>query len=168
MATPETRNAASGSPSRRRTAVLVILVLVACAVAWTVGRNLFPIARDGYHAGERPGNRIVDSDLDPLSYFASTRALSGAREIIPPGETYTIVLGKTKPPFSALPGPPLQLNPPTMRLAFKLWLLPRKYVPLSRAQWVLAYDVPTDDLGVKVEEAVNLGPDATLVKVEGR
>jgi hypothetical protein len=168
MAIPETRIAASGAPSRRRSAVLVILVLVACAVAWTVGRNLIPIARAGYHASDRPGNRIVDSDLDPLTYFASTRALSGAREIIPPGETYTIVLGTTKPPFSALPGPALMLSPPTMRLAFKLWLLPRRYVPLSRAQWVVAYDIPAGDLGVKVEDAVNLGPDATLVKVEGR
>ena len=144
------------------------MALVACVVAWTVGRNLFPIARDGYHGAKHPGDRIVDSDLDPLTYFASTRALSGARAIIPPSESYAIVLGRTKPAFSALPGPALKLNPATMRLAFKLWLLPRSLVPLTRAQWVIAYDVPPGDLGVKAAETVNLGPDSTLVKVAGR
>lgn len=168
MATPETTTAPSGVPSRRRTLLVVALAVVVCAVVWTVGRNLCSVARDGYRAANGPGNRVVDSDLDPLTYFASTRALSGARAIIPSGATYTIVLGKTKAPFEALPGPGLQLNPATMRLAFKLWLLPSSYVPLSRAQWVLAYDVAPGSLGVKPELTVNLGPDATLIKVAGR
>jgi hypothetical protein len=165
MATPETRTAASGARGARRVALLGIVAVVGCLVVWTFGRNLLLIARDGYRAADHPGNRIVDSDLDPLTYFASTRALSGARAIIPPGATYTIVLGTTRPPFSELPGPALHLNPATMRLAFKLWLLPRLYVPLGRAQWVLAYDVPPESLGVKVAETDNLGPDVTLVKV---
>ena len=156
------------NPSRRRTALIAAVALLVCAVAWTAGRNLFPIARDGYRAVDRPGNRIVDSDLDPLTYFASTRALSGARAAIPPGDTYTVVIGTARPPFSSLPGPALKFSAPTLRLAFKLWLLPRSYVPLSRAQWVLAYDVPPESLGVKAAETINLGPDATLVKVAGR
>jgi hypothetical protein len=168
MANPETTTAASGAPHGRRTAAIVVAALVACVVVWTVGRNLFPIARAGYRAADRPGNRIVDSDLDPLTYFASTRALSGARAIIPPGGSYAIVVGTTKPLFSALPGPALSVSPATLRLAFRLWLLPRSLVPLARAQWVLVYDAPLQDLGLKAAETVNLGPDATLVKVAGR
>jgi hypothetical protein len=168
MAIPETPIAASGAPSRRRTVALVVLVLVTCLVVWTVGGNLVPISRDGYRDANRAGNRVADSDLDPMTYFASTRALSGARAVMPPGATYNVAIGTTRPPFSALPGPNVDLGAAGALLAFKLWLLPRKYVPLSRAQWVLAYDVPTDDLGVKIEEEVDLGPDVTLVKVEGR
>ncbi len=168
MAIPETRTSASGAPSRRRIAVLVVLVLVTCLVVWTVGGNLRPITREGYRDANRAGNRVADSDLDPLTYFASTRALSGARAVMPRGARYTVVVGTTKPPFSALPGPDLHLGSTGARLAFKLWLLPRKFVPLSRAQWVIAYDVPTGDLGVEAAETFDLGPDVTLVKVAGR
>jgi hypothetical protein len=168
MANPETTTTASGAPHGRRTATFIVVALVACVVIWTVGRNLFAIARAGYRAADRPGNRIADSDLDPLTYFGSTRALSGARAIIPAGASYAIVLGTTKPLFSALPGPALKFNPATLRLAFRLWLLPRPLVPIARAQWVLVYDAPLRDLGVKAAQTVNLGPDATLVEVAGR
>ena len=115
-----------------------------------------------------PGRPLADSDLDPFTFYASTRALSGARAVIPPHATYTIVVGTTKPSLSELPGPALKVDPVTLKVAFELWLMPRQYVPLRQAQWVVAYDAPPQTLGVRAAETVTLGPDATVIEVAQR
>ena len=167
MASPEPTTTAR-TPSRGRAVAIVLAVVIGCGVAWTIGRDLLRIGTDGYHTLGRPAPRIADADLDPLAYFGSTRAFSGARAVIPPGQSYTLVTGQTKPPFASLPGPATKIDPATLRLAFALWLIPRPYVPLSKAQWVIAYDVPPGSLGVRASDTVNLGPDATVIKVWGR
>jgi hypothetical protein len=142
--------------------------LMAALVIWTVARHGATIVHAGYRSLVGPGHQITNSDLDPLTYFASTAALSGARGVIPRDATYTVVVGQTNPPFSALPGPRLGVNPTSLDYAFKLWLLPRTYVRLGRAQWVIAYDISPDSLGVKYTDMVVLGPDAFAVKVVRR
>jgi hypothetical protein len=146
----------------------LLAALVAAAVIVSLWRNVAPIGKGGYRALTGPGRSVVDADLDPFAYFASTRALSGARALIPANETYTIVLGTTTPPMSALPGPSLKIVPATLKDAFRLWLMPRAYVPLSQAQWIVAYDTPVSSLGVKVAQTIALDADATLVQVAGR
>ena len=142
--------------------------MLACLVLATLGRNFTTILRQGYDALATRGHPVADGDLDPFSFYASTRALSGARALIPASASYTVVVGKTTPPSSELPGPDLLLDPVTLKVAFELWLMPRTYVPLSRAQWVVAYDTPPAALGVKVAQSFQLGPDATVVQVAGR
>ena len=121
--------------------------------------------RSGYRSLVGPGHEVTNSDLDPLTYFASTVALAGARGLIPRDADYTVVVGTTEPPFSALPGPKLAVNPTSLRYAFRLWLLPRTYVPLRKAQWVIAYNISPDALGVKYTDLTVLGPDAFALKV---
>jgi hypothetical protein len=162
---------ASGHSIRPRLARWALFAVAALAVLLAVGaigRHLGPIVRTGYRSLTTPGRPLGDSDLDPFTFYASTRALSGARAVIPPHATYTIVVGTTKPSSAELPGPQLKVDPVTLKVAFSLWLMPRRYVPLSQAQWVVAYDAPLQTVGVQSAETVTLGPDATVIKVAGR
>jgi hypothetical protein len=142
-----------------------VAAIVGGLTIWTVARHGATVVHAGYRSLVGPGHEVTNSDLDPLTYFASTVALSGARDVIPRDASYSVVAGTIKPPFSALPGPPLNVNPTSLEYAFRLWLLPRTYVPLRQAQWVIAYDISPDSLGVKYTDMVVLGPDAFAVKV---
>ena len=142
-----------------------MVAIVGGLTIWTVARHGATVVHSGYRSLVGPGHEVTNSDLDPLTYFASTVALSGARDVIPRDASYSVVAGTIKPPFSALPGPPLNVNPTSLGYAFRLWLLPRHYVPLRQAQWVIAYDISPDSLGVKYSDMVVLGPDAFAVKV---
>jgi hypothetical protein len=174
MGSPETTTGAGTGTSAllvrswRRAVLFALAGLVACTVALSLWRNLGPISSDGYRALTGPGHSVVDGDLDPLAYFVSTRALSGARAVIPPHESYTVVVGTTTPPLSALPGPLLKIDPVNVRDAFRLWLMPRPYVPQSKADWIVAYDTSVSSLGVKAAQTITLDADATLVRVAGK
>lgn len=139
--------------------------VVTVFVVWSLAERGATIVRDGYRSLTGPERNLADSDLDPLSYFASTRALSGARAVIPPQATYALVVGTSRPSSAPLPGPALNASESSIRRAFRLWLLPRMEVPLRRAQWVIAYDISPLALGVKVGQTFELGPDATVVEV---
>jgi hypothetical protein len=154
-----------GAPVKRRRALLAVALVLAALVVWTVGRHGAPIVQSGYDLLNRPSHNLADSDLDPLAYFASTRALSGARDLIPSHATYAVVIGGAHPPSSQLPGPGLKVSRGSIVDAFRLWLLPRTEVSLRRAQWVIAYDAPPGALGVKVGQSFELGPDVTVVEV---
>ena len=158
----------SGAPAKRRRALLLVALVLAGLVAWTVGQHGATILQAGYGSLHGPSHNLADSDLDPLAYFASTRALSGARDLIPPRATYAVVVGAVQPPSAQLPGPAVKAGRGSIVDAFRLWLLPRTYVPLRHAEWVIAYDVSPAVLGVKVGQTFELGPDATVVKVAGQ
>jgi hypothetical protein len=147
---------------------LLAVAVVGGLVTWTVARHGATIVRTGYDSLVEPGHEVRDSDLDPLTYFASTAALSGARDVIPRDATYNVVVGTTRPPFAALPGPQLAVDPTSLKYAFRLWLLPRTYVPLRQARWVIAYDISPDALGVKYTQMVVLGPDAFALEIGRR
>ena len=154
-----------GAPVKRRWALLAVALVLAGLVVWTVGHHGATIVQAGYNSLNQPGHNLADSDLDPLAYFASTRALSGARDLIPARASYAVVVGGARPPSSPLPGPGLKVSKGSIIDAFRLWLLPRTEVPLRRAQWVIAYDISPGALGVKVGQSFELGPDATVVEV---
>jgi len=101
-----------------------VVAIVGGLTIWTVARHEASVVHAGYRSLVGPGHEITNSDLDPLTYFASTVALSGARAVIPRDASYSVVAGTIKPPFSALPGPPLNVNPTSLKYAFRLWLLP--------------------------------------------
>ena len=98
---------ASDDRKRRPAAwtLLVAATLAALLAFGTIGRNLAPIVRTGYRSLTMPGRPLADSDLDPFTFYASTRALSGARAVIPPNATYSgSWVGTSKPVLSDLPG----------------------------------------------------------------
>ena len=152
-------------PAGVRAVVVLVAGVLAVLVVWSVAERGATIVRAGYRALTGPQRNLADSDLDPLSYFASTRALSGARDVIPPQASYALVIGKSRPPTAPLPGPVLNASASSIRRAFHLWLLPRMEVPLRRARWVIAYDISPQALDVKVGQMFELGPDATVVEV---
>jgi hypothetical protein len=152
-------------PAGVRVVVALLAGVLAVLVVWSVVERGSTIVRAGYRSVTGPQRNLADSDLDPLSYFASTRALSGARDVIPPQATYALVVGKSRPSSVPLPGPALNASVSSIQRAFRLWLLPRMEVPLRRAQWVIAYDIPPQALGVNVAQTYELGPDATVVEV---
>ena len=169
MPTPRNTSASTGGVrGSSRAAVLLVVAIVGGLTIWTVARHGATVVHASYRSLVGPGHTVTNSDLDPLTYFASTVALSGARDVIPRDASYSVVAGTIKPPFSALPGPPLDVNPISLKYAFRLWLLPRTYVPLRKAQWVIAYDISPDSLGVKYTDMVVLGPDAFALKVVRR
>jgi hypothetical protein len=98
-----------------------------------------------------PPAPLAVRDVNQLGPYLDPRALTAAREVIPAGATYAVVVGDT-PPTTA-----------TQKLAipllFQYWLLPRRSTADPRdAQWVIAYDHPSETLGVRVAREVGLAP----------
>ena len=111
-----------------------------------------------------PGMSLDNADLDPARYFVSIGALVAARNTIPPGVTYTIVVGHD---------PPLDTDPVRaakdaleIPIIFQTWLLPLRYTPkLHDAQWVIAYHRASGTVGVKYSKVTYLSWEANLLEV---
>jgi hypothetical protein len=96
-------------------------------------------------------------ELAPATAWGvSGEALLRARQTIPPDATVAVVVGQVPPlhSYAAYAVPEMVCD----------WLLPRRCVPLERAEWVIAYHQPAETLGVRGEE-IGLGPDANAVRV---
>ena len=63
-------------PAGVRAVVVLVAGVLAVLVVWSVAERGATIVRAGYRALTGPQRNLADTDLDPLSYFASTRALS--------------------------------------------------------------------------------------------
>jgi hypothetical protein len=108
------------------------------------------------HAAEKPAVPVEAADFDPFALYAMPEALVRARSVIPPNATYAVVTGHLNP-FQRQAAP----------LAFALGLLPRVVTPdRRRAQWVIAYDTPSEGLGIRYSQEIGLGPGVNVVKVE--
>ncbi len=138
--------------SRRRALSLVAVVIVACEL-WASATRIGHLAAKGARAIDGPDHTVQASDLDPLAFYATPEALVRARSVIPRDATFSVVV----------PGG----NENGAILAFKFALLPRVYTPdRHRAQWVIAYEVPSEGLGVRYSREVGLSPDVNAVEVE--
>jgi hypothetical protein len=145
---------------RLAAAVVVVLGLLTAA-----GRAV-RIAHTGYRSIRAPGHPLRDADIDPLAYFASTEALDLARQTIPAGARYAIVVGDEPPAGGVGYGPLLVVHTLFVRMAFRYWLLPALYTDnVHRAQWVIAYHASPPIPGVKAKRVVQLGPDAEAIEV---
>lgn len=128
--------------------VTVELVLAASQVA--------PLARIGWANYEKPTRLVRDADLDPFSSFGPTAIVAAAQQKIPRNATYAIVVGKT----------PRGADPELVTDVLRFWLLPRRYTTKpADAQWVIAYNHPSETLGVAYTEELGLGLDVNVVKV---
>jgi hypothetical protein len=131
-------------------AVLAAVQLAAAAAA------IGDYARVGKRSLDRPNALVRDADLDPLAFYVPTQALVRARETIPAGATYAIVVG-SDPPVAA---------PGDVVTAFRFWLQPRRFTSrLSEAEWVIAYHHSSETLGVEFSRELGLSPDVNAVEV---
>ena len=138
----------------RAAAVLVAAVALAAACYRVPG-----LVRAAHAYVSGPTYSVDTSDLDPLHYFASVQAMQMARSLIPPGDTYTVVVGSDPP----LPVPDYAK---AIQPVFQFWLLPRRYTrDLHRAQWVITYHHTSETVGVRYSRELGLGPDANLLQV---
>ncbi len=81
-----------------------------------------------------------------------------AAAIIPRNAVYSVVVGN-EPPTSA---DFHELLP----FLFQYWLLPRRYTPdVHAAGWVISYSHPSETLGVRYSEELNISPTANVIKV---
>jgi hypothetical protein len=134
--------------------VAIVVVAVELAAAAGVIGNY---ARFGWRAAETPNPLVRDADLDPLAQFVPTAALVHAAETIPPDATYTVVVGND---------PPVEL-PGDVEAAFRFWLPPRHYTAhAADADWIVAYHVSSEQLGVPIGREIGLAPDVNAVEVK--
>jgi hypothetical protein len=114
---------------------------------------------------DAPDYSLETADLDPLKFFVSIGALDQARNTIPKGDTYTIVVGD-EPPLS---DDPVEAKDSALAVSaiFRFWLIPLRYTPkLDEAEWVIAYHQPSDGLGIRYSKEIYLSWEANLVEVE--
>src|SRR5262249_9573821 len=112
------------------------------------------IARTGYRAVTAPSYPVQEADLDPLAFYALTESLVRARSVIPPRATFAVVTG-----------PGLTQTQRLAALAFKFVLVPRIFTTdRHRAQWVIAYRISSEQLGVPYSKEIGLAPDVNVIK----
>jgi hypothetical protein len=137
-------------------AVAVVSALTALVALAAAASNVRDYARYAWGFAREPQPLVRSEDVDPLAYFVPTAALVGARATIPPGATYAIVSAK----------PPTVADPNLVRIVFRAWLLPRRYVDRpADADWVIGYRVPSETLGVPVTDETGVAPSIQVVRV---
>ena len=131
--------------------ILVVLVLA--------GIQLPTLLHTTYERLSAPGVSPAVRELAPAAtHDVSPMALTLAAQTIPPGATYTVVVGKTPPVGST--------TALAIPIIFQDRLLPRRYTPtLADAQWVVTYHQSSERLGVPYKREIGLGPDANAVEL---
>jgi len=149
---------AAGSFRRwTRIAVLAVAIAVVVAELAAAAGVIGNYARFGWRAAGEPNPLVRDADLDPLAQFVPTAALVHAAQTIPRDATYTIVVGDD---------PPVEL-PGDVEAAFRFWLPPRRYTEhAADADWIVAYHVSSEELGVPVAREIGLAPAVNAVEVK--
>lgn len=143
---------AVSSPATTRVLVgFAGVVAVVCIAASVVQAGRF--AQIAWRLHDRPEQPARVNDIDPLAYFASTAALAGARQVIPPDATYAIVVGKVP-------------DPELIRIVFRLWLVPRHFTAEPRdADWVVVYNAPSEGVGVPYSREIGVAANVNVLEV---
>jgi len=153
--------------ARQLIATHALQIAAALVAAAALGGALYRVpalVRIAHHSLNLPGSSVEDADLDPLHYYVSIGALVAARNTMPKGATYTVVVGHD---------PPLDNNPSTaagdahaIRVMFLLYMMPDRYTPdIHEARWVIAYHQRSSTLGIKYSKQSYLSYDANLLEV---
>ena len=139
-----------------RRSLIAVAAVAAAIELFAAAGNVRNVVRAGREAFAERSDRVRDADLDPLASYASTGALVLARQAIPPGATYAVVVGKAAHVE----------DPGATRAAFRFYLQPRRYTTrLADAQWIVTYHASSESLGLRYTREIGLGPDANLVQV---
>jgi hypothetical protein len=140
-----------------RTSLLALLACLIVALELTAAiTHAVDDVRAGRHAAAKPAAPVEAADFDPFAIYAMPEALVNARSVIPRDAVYAFVAGST---LSAV-------QRQRAALAFELALVPRAFtLDRHRAQWVIAYQTPSEGLGVHYSREIGLGPGVQVVKV---
>ncbi len=149
--------AAGGFRRWTRVAVLAVAIAVVVVELAAAAGVIGNYARFGWRAARAPNALVRDADLDPLAQFVPTAVLVHAAQAIPRDATYTVVVGND---------PPVEL-PGDVDAAFRFWLPPRHYTEhVADAEWIVAFHVSSENLGVPVAQEIGLGPAVNAVEVD--
>jgi hypothetical protein len=130
-----------------------LIVALELTAALTHARHDVRAARQ---AAGRPAAPVEAADFDPFATYAMPEALVHARTVIPRDATYAFVAGSD---LSVV-------QRQRASLAFALALLPRRFtLDRHKAQWVIAYQMPSEALGVHYSQEIGLGRGVQVVKV---
>jgi hypothetical protein len=141
--------------TRSSALAIVACVIVALELTAAITHGVHAV-RAGRHAAGTPAAPVEAADFDPFATYAMPAALVRAGSVIPRDATYAFVAG------SGLSAVQRQ----QASLAFALALLPRAYtLDRHKAQWVIAYQTPSEGLRVRYSREISLGPDVQVVKV---
>jgi hypothetical protein len=136
-------------------------LLAAAFVAVALGgafHRLPTLVRAGHDYWTSSTPPLAEADIEPLRFFASLPALETAVRLIPPDETFAVVVGND-PPLDADTAASIQP-------IFRFWLLPRRYVANPRqAQWVITYHHSSESLPFPYVSETGLGPEANLLRI---
>jgi hypothetical protein len=140
-----------------RTSVLVVLAALIVALELTAAiTHAVDDVRAGRQVARRPAAPVEAADFDPFATYAMPEALVNAQKVIPRDAVYAFAAG------SRLTAVQRQ----RAALAFELALLPRAFTPdRHKAQWVIAYEMPSEGLGVHYSREIGLGPGVQVVEV---
>jgi hypothetical protein len=137
--------------------VLLLLACLIVALELTAAiTHAVDDVRAGREAAGRPAAPVEAADFDPFATYAMAEALVNARSVIPRDAVYAFAAGSKLS----------TVQRQRAALAFELALLPRAFTPdRHKAQWVIAYQMPCEGLGVHYSREIGLGPGVQVVKV---
>jgi hypothetical protein len=142
----------------------IAAALVAAAALGGALYRVPALIRISHRSLKQPGMSVENADLQPFGYFVSIGALVSARNTIPAGATYTVVIG-SDPPLADSSAQVADLVAAITPI-FRTWLVPRKYTPkLHQAQWVITYHHASNTLGIRYSKQIYLSYDANLLEV---
>ena len=116
------------------------------------------LARLAWSRATAPSESLTDRELAAVIVAQSPDMFLKVAATIPRNATYAVVVGDEPPPPSNFPF--------LIPLLFQYWLLPRHYThDIHDADWVISYNHPSETLGVRYSEEINISPTANVVKV---
>jgi hypothetical protein len=128
----------------------VLAVIAACS-------RVPETARHGWTSITAPVASVQNRELAAVIYAQDPDMFLKAARIIPPGATYSVVVGNSPPTSSAFHE--------AIPLLFQYWLLPRLYTPdIHKASWVISYSHSSETLGIPYSEEINISPTANVDK----
>jgi hypothetical protein len=146
--------------ARREPQVLALYALLVAALATAASH--FPVAlwRLYVEIDELSKQTSVERELRGPRYVGvDTDVFVAARRLIPEDGVYLVAVGRSTPANSQ---PALDAVP---RFA-AWWLLPRRQTrTFERAQWVIAYGVDPNSVGLSYERIVRVDPGITVAEV---
>jgi len=140
-----------------RTLALVLLASLIVALELTAAiTHAVDDVRTGRQAAGKPAAPVEAADFDPFAIYAMPEALVNARRVIPPDAVYAFAAGSNLS----------TVQRQRAALAFELALLPRAFtLDRHKAQWVIAYQMSSEGLGIHYSREIGLGPGVQVVKV---
>lgn len=137
-----------------RVGAVIVVALSLYAAAWRVS----PVLRGACDALRSSPGSATARELAPADPWSLAPFIEAARQAVPAGATYAVVVGQDPPTdalrASAIPG------------LLDYALAPRRYtLNVHQAQWVITYHQSSEKLSVNIGKEIGLGADGNAVEV---